>query len=203
MPAGTIGVGPWLESLLPQGIRGGDVALVYGETGAGATTLALTIAAHAAGYGDVIWYSARGCEPRQQLLRQMKRLNAWHPNQAIADGVELETVLDDIRVERPVLAVIDRLQDLVDWMRRKIPAAYEAIAEVAAQTGTAVWINSAIAESRRADLPWGLTAAARPAHLYRIDRQHDGVDPNPLVVTDKRTGRQVVLDLGGSGLVSP
>jgi KaiC/GvpD/RAD55 family RecA-like ATPase len=64
-----IGVGPWLEPLLPQGIRRGDVAVVYGETGVGATTLALTIAAYAAGYGDVVWFSARGCEPISVLIR--------------------------------------------------------------------------------------------------------------------------------------
>ena len=68
-------MGPWLEPLLPEGIGRGVVALVYGQTGVGATTLALTIAAYAAGYGDVVWFSACGCEPRQQLIRQQTPAN--------------------------------------------------------------------------------------------------------------------------------
>lgn len=84
-----------------------------------------------------------------------RALNAWHPNQAIADRADLDYVLNDMQEIRPVLAVIDRLQDLADWTTRQVPAAYEAIAAAAAQTGTAVWINSAITESPRADLPWG------------------------------------------------
>lgn len=155
LPDGKIGVGPWLEPLLPQGIGRGEVALVYGRTGVGATTLALMVAAYAAGYGEVVWFSTPGCESREQLIQHMQRLNAWHPNQAIADRADLDYVLNDMQEIRPVLAVIDRLQDLADWTTRQVPAAYEAIAAAAAQTGTAVWINSAITESPRADLPWG------------------------------------------------
>jgi predicted ATP-dependent serine protease len=182
-------MGPWLDSLLPSGIRRGDVVLVYGETGVGATTLALTIAAYAAGYGEVVWYSARGCERRQQLIEHMKRLNAWHENQWIADEVDLDGLVDDLRVKRPVFAVVDRLQDLVNWRGRDVPAAYEAIAETAAQTGTAVWINSAIDER---GTPWGswyirfplatVASPSRGAH-FKLTRLKPGrLDPNPLVV---------------------
>jgi hypothetical protein len=194
-------MGPWLGSLLPLGIRRGDVVLAYGETGVGATTLALTIAAYAAGYGESVWYSARGCERRQQLIEHMKRLNAWHENQWVSDEADLDIVVDDLRVDPPLFAVVDRLQDLVDWRGRDVPAAYEAIVETAAQTGTAVWINSAIDERSTLDRPWALTSPSSGTHWFKLTRlKPRRLDPNPLVVTDKSAGKRVVLELGADGL---
>lgn len=190
LPDGKIGVGPWLEPLLPQGIGRGEVALVYGRTGVGATTLALMVAAYAAGYGEVVWFSTPGCESPQRVASQpghrrpcglglCPQRHAGDPAGSGGDrpaprpgGLDYAAGAGGLRGHRGGGGA--------DGDSRLDQFGHHRISE----GGPTV----------------GLSGAADPAHLYRIARQHAGVDPNPLVVTDKRTGDQVVLELGEGGL---
>jgi KaiC/GvpD/RAD55 family RecA-like ATPase len=201
LPAGAVGVGPWLETLLPNGLKPGDTVVAYGDTGVGATTLGLTVAAYAAGYGDVVWFSAHGCERRDDLLRHMRRLNAWHANQAIAEHASLEDILQELSSTKPSLAIVDRLQDLADWEKGGVESVYDSIVGAASESGSALWINSAIDERSTLDRPWGLTSPSSHAHWFKLTRlKPRRPDPNPLVVGDKGTGKRVVLELGENGL---
>lgn len=212
-PAGdAIGVGPWLDTLLPHGLAPADIVVAYGLPGVGASTLALTVAAHAANYGPVAWITTAGQRSLSQLREMQERLNIEHDKISFIQLDHAADVVELMRQTLPAVCVVDRIQDLGAWKSSAVRAAYRALAHEARMRGTVLWLNS---RTNAADEPFGLGRYVGDVSLaLRLHRpvvlagaRCADITTAPLTVTVTRSGHRVVpqgrsvqLGLGESGL---
>lgn len=212
LAADAIGVGPWLDTLLPHGLARADIVVAYGLPGVGASTLALTVAAHAAEYGPVAWITTAAERSLSELREMQERLDARHENISFIQLDHAADVVELMRQTLPAVCVVDRIQDLGGWKSSAVRAAYRALAHEARLRGTVLWLNSG---SNASDEPFGLGRyvgdAAVVLRLHRpvvlAGARCADISATPLTVTVTGSGHRVVrhglsvqLDLGESGL---
>ena len=165
---GVVGVGPWLDALLPNGIKAGEVVLAYGAPGVGASTLGFTVAAHCAGYGSVAWITTPGERELDDVRRLARRLNAHHERLSGVSVENLTDVLEFLQERRPMMCVIDRIQDLGDWQPSAVRAAFKRLLAMGRETGTILWLNSGINDRNQ---PYALQRNVSDAtHVLKLDR---------------------------------
>lgn len=204
---GVIGVGPWLDPLLPNGIKKGEVVLAYGAPGVGTSTLGFTVAAHCAGYGSVAWITTPGERAHDDIRMLAGRLNAHHERLSSVSVENLVDVLEFLQTHRPMMCVIDRIQDLGDWNPSAVSAAFQRLLTVGKETGATLWLNSGMNDRGQ---PYALQRHVSDAtYILKLDRQISPMPTNqepPLTVSLTQSpdatlrGRSVRLAMRSGGL---
>lgn len=208
----AISVGPWLDTLLPDGLARADIVVAYGLPGVGASTLALTVAAHAAECGPVAWITTAGERSLSELRELQERLDSRHDNISFIQLDHAADVVELMRQTLPAVCVVDRIQDLGGWKSSTVRAAYRALAHEARLRGTVLWLNS---RTNAADEPFGFgryvddVSVALRLHrpVVLAGARCADITTTPLTVTVTRSGHRVVprgrsvqLGLDESGL---
>lgn len=129
-PTFTTGFGEY-DRVLGSGIVPGAVILMAGEPGVGKSTLLLSTAGNIAraGAGTVLYIS--GEESLAQIRMRSARIKAAHENLLMASTTDLDTVIQLIEQEKPILAVVDSAQTINSSHVEGIPGGPTQVREVA------------------------------------------------------------------------
>ncbi len=96
------------DRVMGAGIVPGSITLLSGEPGIGKSTLTLQIANNIAKLGQVLLIS--GEESVEQISQRAQRLKTTEANLKALNEFNLETIIETIKEEKPLLAIIDSIQ---------------------------------------------------------------------------------------------
>jgi DNA repair protein RadA/Sms len=137
---------PGVDRVLGGGMVPGSVVLVAGEPGIGKSTLLLQVAGTVAAAGGTVLV-ASGEETRGQVGARARRLGVAADEIRFVPGRELDGVVEAIRAERPVLAIVDSIQAVRDPSLSSLPGGpaqvrvcADALIGVAKATGAVVLV---------------------------------------------------------------
>lgn len=121
-----------LNRVLGGGVVAGSVVLLGGEPGVGKSTLLMHLAAQSAAGGGRVLYTS-GEESVQQVGLRARRLGLATPSLLMLAETDVETVVDAIEKEAPVIAIVDSIQTMHDPAVEAASGSVSQVREAAAR----------------------------------------------------------------------
>ena len=119
------------DRVLGGGLVAGGVVLIGGDPGIGKSTLLLQALAGMAASSSAIYVS--GEESGEQVALRARRLGLDGGSLQLLAEINLERVLEILRIHKPRLAVIDSIQTLYSELLQSAPGSVAQVRECAAQ----------------------------------------------------------------------
>lgn len=119
-----------LDRVLGSGLVPGSLILLGGDPGIGKSTLLLQSATAMSLSRSVLYVSAE--ESAQQVKLRWSRLQSTESNLHLLAETDLETVLQELEVLRPEVAIVDSIQALHDSALSSAPGSVAQVRECAA-----------------------------------------------------------------------
>lgn len=102
-----------LDRVLGGGIVEGSLILIGGDPGIGKSTLLLQVARNLSSDGKQIIYVS-GEESAHQISMRAKRIGEFSDNMRVLTETDLDVIVEELRREKPAVAVIDSIQTMVN-----------------------------------------------------------------------------------------
>ena len=120
------------DRVLGGGLVAGGVVLIGGDPGIGKSTLLLQALSRLAEAGQPVLYVS-GEESGEQVALRARRLQLETKGLRLLPEIGLEKILDTLKKEKPLVAVIDSIQTLYSEALQSAPGSVAQVRECAAQ----------------------------------------------------------------------